>query len=218
MYIVRQRYSPLSLEFIVLAFSRSLARFRKYIVILAASLITLTGVSCQVAWSSNGLPRIDIRTLAALSARHPVIVLFRHAERCDRSDGPCLADKTGITEYGAHEARKRGEMFGMQIKNYALYASPAVRTIQSATWFSAGKKLTVDNAMRDCGRGTKSAISRLVAKALGENVVVFTHNHCLTWLAKNMRGVKYDPGYLDALVMHADQDKLYLDGQLVTHY
>jgi hypothetical protein len=33
-----------------------------------------------------------------------------------------------------------------------------------------------------------------------------------------MRGVKYDPGYLDALVMHADQDKLYLDGQLVTHY
>lgn len=188
---------------------------RKYAAILIVSLVVLIGVSGKVAWSSNGLPRINTPTLALLAKQHPVIVLFRHAERCDRSEHPCLSDKTGITAYGAHQARARGETFAAQINDYSLFASPAVRTIQSATWFSGGKKLTVDNAMRTCGGGTQRAILRLAKQSQGKNTVIFTHNHCLTWLAENMRGVKYDPGYLDALVMHADHGKLYLDGQLM---
>ncbi len=51
-------------------------------------------------WSSNGLPRIDNKTLARLAQQHPVVVLFRHAERCDRSTNQCLSDKTGITVKG----------------------------------------------------------------------------------------------------------------------
>ncbi|HFZ8994247.1 TPA: lipopolysaccharide core heptose(II)-phosphate phosphatase [Citrobacter freundii] len=195
-------------------FSRYFAHCRKNAAILLAVLAVLMSVSCQVSWHSNNLPRIDTRTLAALAKQHPVIVLFRHAERCDRSEHQCLGDKTGITAYGASQARQRGATFTAEIKDYQLYASPTVRTIQSATWFSGNKKLTVDRAMRECGRETKNAIYSLVQQSAGKNIVVFTHNHCLTWLAKNMRGVKYDPDYLDALVMHTDNGKLYLDGQL----
>lgn len=199
----------------MLLISHYFSRFKKYILMLMTSLLVLVGVGCQMAWSSNGLPRINTGTLAALAKQHPVIVLFRHAERCDRSDHLCLSDKTGITVDGANEARKRGESFSAQIARYDLYASPAVRTIQSATWFAVSKKVTVENGLLTCGRGTKNTLLHLAQKSAGKNVVVFTHNHCLSWLAKNMRGVNYDPDYLGALVMHVDKGKLYLDGQWV---
>ncbi|HCH7501127.1 TPA: histidine phosphatase family protein, partial [Salmonella enterica] len=39
--------------------------------------------------------------------------------------------------------------------------------------------------------------------------------HCLTYIAKNKRGVKFDPDYLNALVMYAENGKLFLDGEFV---
>lgn len=185
-------------------------------IIVLTSLAMLVGLGSQSAWSSNGLPRIDTRTLAVLAKQHPVIVLFRHAQRCDRSDNVCLSDKTGITRYGAQQARALGTSFSHDIKNYDLYASSTVRTIQSATWFSANKKLTVDQNMHQCGRGIYRSIKALVQKSGNNNVVIFTHNHCLTYLAKNMRGVKFEPDYLDALVMHEEKGKLFLDGELAS--
>lgn len=94
--------------------------------------------------SGNGLPQINGKALAALAKQHPVVVLFRHAERCDRSDNTCLSDSTGITVNGAQDARALGKAFSADIQNYNLYSSNTVRTIQSATWFSAGRSLTVD--------------------------------------------------------------------------
>ncbi|EHC65336.1 Polymyxin resistance protein PmrG, partial [Salmonella enterica subsp. enterica serovar Minnesota str. A4-603] len=103
------------------------------------------------------------------------------------------------------------------------------RTIQSATWFSAGRSLTVDKKMMDCGSGIYASINTLLKKSQNKNIVnivifthnhcknivIFTHNHCLTYIAKNKRGVKFDPDYLDALVMHAENGKLFLDGEFV---
>lgn len=191
-------------------------KYKKYTIILFSALVMMVGLGSHFAWSSNGLPAIDTRTLAVLAKQHPVVVLFRHAERCDRSDNTCLSDITGITERGAKQARALGVAFGKEIKDYDLYASDTVRTIQSATWFSADKKLTVDKGMHACGRGTYQAIERLANKSENKDVVIFTHNHCLTYLAKNMRGVKLTPDYLDGLVMHIDKGKLFLDGKLVS--
>ncbi|WP_436856585.1 histidine phosphatase family protein [Citrobacter tructae] len=199
----------------MLVLSPFFIKYRKLLIILVTSLALLAGFGSQFAWSSNGLPGINTRTLALLAKQHPVIVLIRHAQRCDRSDNVCLSDKTGITVYGAHQARARGLSFSKEIPNYDLYASDTVRTIQSATWFSTGNKVTVDKNMHQCGKQMYRSITALVNKSGNNNVVIFTHNHCLTWLAKNMRGVKYEPDYLDALVMHAEQGKLFLDGQLV---
>lgn len=83
----------------VLAFCRSSLKSKKYFIILLA-LAAIAGLGTHAAWSSNGLPRIDNKTLARLAQQHPVVVLFRHAERCDRSTNQCLSDKTGITVKG----------------------------------------------------------------------------------------------------------------------
>ncbi|EFG0732487.1 lipopolysaccharide core heptose(II)-phosphate phosphatase [Escherichia coli] len=206
----------------MLAFCRSSLKSKKYIIILLA-LAAIAGLGTHAAWSSNGLPRIDNKTLARLARlarlaqQHPVVVLFRHAERCDRSTNQCLSDKTGITVKGTQDARELGNAFSADIPDFDLYSSNTVRTIQSATWFSAGKKLTVDKRLLQCGNEIYSAIKDLQSKAPDKNIVIFTHNHCLTYIAKDKRDATFKPDYLDGLVMHVEKGKVYLDGEFVNH-
>ncbi|PJV46854.1 histidine phosphatase family protein [Salmonella enterica] len=202
----------------MLAFTLRFIKNKRYLATLAGALVIIAGLTSQHAWSGNGLPQINGKALAALAAlakQHPVVVLFRHAERCDRSDNTCLSDSTGITVNGAQDARALGKAFSADIQNYNLYSSNTVRTIQSATWFSAGRSFTVDKKMMDCGSGIYASINTLLKKSQNKNIVIFTHNHCLTYIAKNKRGVKFDPDYLNALVMHAENGKLFLDGEFV---
>lgn len=84
-------------------------------------------------------------------------------------------------------------------------------------WFSAGKKLTVDKRLLQCGNEIYSAIKDLQSKAPDKNIVIFTHNHCLTYIAKNKRDATFKPDYLDGLVMHVEKGKVYLDGEFVNH-
>lgn len=203
----------------MLAFCRSSLKSKKYFIILLA-LAAIAGLGTHAAWSSNGLPRIDNKTLARLARlaqQHTVVVLFRHAERCDRSTNQCLSDKTGITVKGTQDARELGNAFSADIPDFDLYSSNTVRTIQSATWFSAGKKLTVDKRLLQCGNEIYSAIKDLQSKAPDKNIVIFTHNHCLTYIAKDKRDATFKPDYLDGLVMHVEKGKVYLDGEFVNH-
>lgn len=55
------------------------------------------------------------------------------------------------------------------------------------------------------------------AKRLIKNIVIFTHNHCLTYIAKDKRDATFKPDYLDGLVMHVEKGKVYLDGEFVNH-
>ncbi len=114
-------------------------------------------------------------------------------------------------------ARELGNAFSADIPDFNLYSSNTVRTIQSATWFSAGKKLTVDKRLLQCGNEIYSAIKDLQSKAPDKNIVIFTHNHCLTYIAKNKRDATFKPDYLDGLVMHVEKGKVYLDGEFVNH-
>ncbi|RZN20344.1 MULTISPECIES: lipopolysaccharide core heptose(II)-phosphate phosphatase Ais [unclassified Escherichia] len=200
----------------MLAFCRTSMKSKKYIFILLV-LAVIAGLGSHAAWSSNGLPRIDNKTLARLAQQHPVVVLFRHGERCDRSSNQCLSDKTGITVNGSQDARELGKAFSADIPDFDLYSSNTVRTIQSATWFSAGKKLTVDKRLLQCSNEIYSAIKDLQSKAPDKNIVIFTHNHCLTYIAKDKRNVIFKPDYLDGLVMHVENGKVLLDGEFVNH-
>ena len=83
--------------------------------------------------------------------------------------------------------------------------------------FSAGKKLTVDKRLLQCGNEIYSAIKDLQSKAPDKNIVIFTHNHCLTYIAKDKRDATFKPDYLDGLVMHVEKGKVYLDGEFVNH-
>ncbi|MTH46439.1 lipopolysaccharide core heptose(II)-phosphate phosphatase [Intestinirhabdus alba] len=198
----------------MLPFARTSLSVRRKSVAIFIMLALVAALCSELAWSSSGLPRIDVKTLGLLAKQRPVIVLFRHAERCDRSDNPCLSDKTGITLSGAQAARALGKTFSANIKEYDLYSSSAVRTIQSASWFSGGKKLTVDKNMLSCGRDIYRAMNNIISRSPDKNVVIFTHNHCLSRIAEDKRGANVDPDYLDGLVMHADKGRLFLDGRL----
>ncbi|MDF6508893.1 lipopolysaccharide core heptose(II)-phosphate phosphatase, partial [Escherichia coli] len=165
----------------MLAFCRSSLKSKKYIIILLA-LAAIAGLGTHAAWSSNGLPRIDNKTLARLAQQHPVVVLFRHAERCDRSTNQCLSDKTGITVKGTQDARELGNAFSADIPDFDLYSSNTVRTIQSATWFSAGKKLTVDKRLLQCGNEIYSAIKDLQSKALMNPLMILVKIIKLRWI------------------------------------
>ncbi|EHX2144424.1 histidine phosphatase family protein [Escherichia albertii] len=200
----------------MLAFCRTLLTSKKNAAILLA-LATMVGLGTHTAWSGNGLPRIDNKTLARLAQQRPVIVMFRHAERCDRSGNPCLSDKTGITVKGTRDARELGKAFSADIPNFDLYSSNTVRTIQSATWFSAGKKLTVDKKLLQCGSEIYNTIKNVQTKSPDKNIVIFTYNHCLTYIAKDKRDVTFNPDYLDGLVMHVEKGKVFLDGEFVNH-
>lgn len=199
----------------MLAFALRFIKNKRYFAIFAGALVIIAGAILQHALRGNGLPQINDKTLTALAKQYPVVVLFRHAERCDRSSNACLSDGTGITVNGAQDAKALGKAFSADIQNYDLYSSNTVRTIQSATWFSAGRPLTVDKNMTDCGAGIYDSINALLKKSQNKSVVIFTHNHCLAYIAENKRGVKFEPDYLNALVMHAENGKLFLDGEFV---
>ncbi|MDZ8190650.1 hypothetical protein SNA15_03230, partial [Escherichia coli] len=68
-----------------------------------------------------------------------------------------------------------------------------------------------------CGNEIYSAIKDLQSKAPDKNIVIFTHNHCLTYIAKDKRDATFKPDYLDGLVMHVEKGKVYLDGEFVNH-
>ncbi|EOW3197454.1 hypothetical protein ACOV2G_004887 [Escherichia coli] len=70
------------------------------------------------------------------------IFIFRHGERCDRSDNQCISDPNGITLVGAEQAINNGEIFNARISDYAIYSTNTTRTIQTAKYFS-GKAVTV---------------------------------------------------------------------------
>ncbi|EBM1464330.1 lipopolysaccharide core heptose(II)-phosphate phosphatase, partial [Salmonella enterica] len=95
----------------MLAFTLRFIKNKRYLATLAGALVIIAGLTSQHAWSGNGLPQINGKALAALAKQHPVVVLFRHAERCDRSDNTCLSDSTGITVNGAQDARALGKAF-----------------------------------------------------------------------------------------------------------
>lgn len=133
-------------------------------------MVIIAGLTSQHA-GGNGLPQINGKALAALAKQHPVVVLFRHAERCDRSDNTCLSDSTGITVNGAQDARALGKAFSADIQNYNLYSSNTVRTIQSATRFLRAGRLRWIKMM-DCGSGIYASINTLLKKSQNKNIVI----------------------------------------------
>lgn len=132
-------------------------------------------------------------------AKGSVIVLVRHAERCDRSSSPCLNDPTGITVEGSQAAKGVGE--GLQklgLGNAALVSSPEVRTQQTAH-FMFGKAIDTEDWVQQCDKDfTKSALAH---KKTDQNLVLVTHSGCIDHLERqlNVPGGERDSAYASAL-------------------
>ena len=115
--------------------------------------------------------------LEAAWAKGSVIVVLRHAERCDRSSAACLGDPSGITVAGSQVAANVGR--GLQhlgLSAADVWASPEVRTRQTAHAMF-GKTIATQDWLNQCdGHFAENA---LALKRNGHNLVLVSHSGCM---------------------------------------
>ncbi|MDD1015507.1 histidine phosphatase family protein [Pseudomonas rubra] len=132
-------------------------------------------------------------------AKGNIIVLIRHAERCDRSPNPCLDDLSGITLEGSHAASEVGsaiQRLGMD--NAQVLSSPQVRTRQTAH-FMFGKAIASQDWLTHCDKGFAHAAFE--HKTADHNLVLVTHSGCIDQLERqlNVPGGERSSAYASAL-------------------
>lgn len=163
-----------------------------------ASITTWVATRTQVVdlGSDNQLDRSGVYSEWAKGA---VIVLVRHAERCDRSRSPCLNDPAGITTAGSQAAEGVGD--GLQtlgLGNARLLSSPEVRTRQTAH-FMFGKAIATEEWVEQCDKNfTAAAVAH---KRPDQNLVLVTHSGCIDQLERqlNVPGGERSSAYASAL-------------------
>lgn len=118
-------------------------------------------------------------------AKGKVIVLVRHAERCDRSTNRCLGDPAGITVAGSQAASEVGA--GLQrlgLDNADVLTSPESRTRQTAH-FMFGRDVASRDWLNACDRDFTS--TALHNKQPGVNLVLVTHSGCIDHLERQLK-------------------------------
>ena len=144
-----------------------------------------------------------------------VIVLIRHAERCDRSNHACLGDPAGITVEGNQAATAVGEgIRRLGLAGADILSSPEVRTQQTASAVF-GKAIETQDWLARCD--STFANAALAHKREGHNLVLITHSGCIDHLERQLRvaGGERVAGYASALFVSKDSNgKAHLLGQL----
>jgi phosphohistidine phosphatase SixA len=113
-----------------------------------------------------------------------IVVLIRHAERCDRSANPCLGDAEGITVNGSNAAITVGTgLRQLGLDKARLIASPTIRTRQTADLISGGAVATQE-WVSECDKAFKDAV--IAHKSRNENLVLITHSGCIDHFERQM--------------------------------
>ncbi|MBC3957073.1 lipopolysaccharide core heptose(II)-phosphate phosphatase PmrG [Pseudomonas triticifolii] len=113
-----------------------------------------------------------------------VVVMIRHAERCDRSANRCLGSADGITVNGSHVASDVGA--GLQrlgLERTHMIASPSTRTQQTASYI-AGQAVVAQDWVGECNKHFKDEV--VGHKVKGENLVLITHSGCIDHFERAM--------------------------------
>ncbi len=137
-------------------------------------------------------------------AEGAVIVMIRHAERCDSAPGPCLDDGTGITVAGSEAAMRVGEgLHTLGLESADLLSSPKLRTRQTAH-FILGQAVESEDWLESCDRTFAS--EALARKRAGHNLVLVTHNGCIDHFQREqgVPGGERESGYASALFVSVD--------------
>lgn len=113
-----------------------------------------------------------------------VVVLIRHAERCDRSEHQCLQGDSGITVPGRAMALALGRDIKalLMLDNATIYNSPVKRTKQTAG-FMFGAAASDRMWLRE---GCKKNLLRdiFASKQPGKNLLLVTHATCIDRLGE----------------------------------
>lgn len=142
--------------------------------------------------------------LQAHWAKGEVVVLVRHAERCDRSKAECLGASDGITVDGSLAAAAAGaglQQLGLQ--HAQVFASPLTRTRQTAE-FMFGKAADTQDWLAQCDKGFAGDV--VAHKVAGKNLVLVTHSGCVDQFERHLHvpGGERSSAYAQALFATVD--------------
>lgn len=182
----------------------------KRLLILLAAIATLT---VMLTLALQPAPVVDLAEdnhmdesgLFASWDKGDVVVLVRHAERCDRSSNPCLGDDEGITIAGSEAADDVGGAFkALGLSNADIFSSPLLRTVQTAA-----SMFDISIATQDWLRSCRKSLEQnmLNHKQAQRNLLLVTHSGCIESVANalNTSGAEYDSEYASALFVSVDK-------------
>lgn len=182
-----------------------LGRYRNALVIMLSALLVL-GVTLALLRPAAipDLAHGNARGFAAVSAawaRGDMIVLVRHAERCDHAKAPCLDRPDGITERAQPVALGLGERFkGLGLDHTDIYSSPLTRAVQTSI-LMFGHASYGQDWLSNC----RSSLLRdaLLHKVAGRNLVLVTHSECMASLEHSLKVPNPSLGYGASLFVSA---------------
>lgn len=119
-----------------------------------------------------------------------LVVLVRHAERCDHSDNPCLARNDGITVIGSEAAAAVGKGFnGLGLTRTDIISSPSIRALQTSQFMLAEalESAPVANQtwLSECRKNILTEV--LAHKSKQRNLMLITHSECMSSLEKELK-------------------------------
>lgn len=133
-----------------------------------------------------------------------VIMLVRHAERCDRSSNTCLGPADGITQLGSETSTTVGQALKTLGMGHAdVLTSPTTRTAQTAQYMF-GQGIAAPEWLANCDT---SLLQNAIAHKVPErNLVTVTHSGCIGHVEKQL-GYPHAAGaeYNSALVLTLDE-------------
>jgi phosphohistidine phosphatase SixA len=189
---------------------RDAARLKKFG--LSALIAIIVALALGFIWwpkTLTNLAKGDNMTTAGFYASWEagnVVMLIRHAERCDRSSHPCLGPVDGITKVGSDTGVEMGKALRtLGLSKTDIFTSPLNRTAQ--TTFAMLGKAGVDQDW--LGTCEQSMPTNLVAhKVAHRNLVLVTHTGCITKVERQLGfGHVKNPEYTSALMISIGPDQ-----------
>lgn len=149
---------------------------------------------------------LELTRLKSAWINGDVIVLIRHAERCDQSSAPCLNAPDGITTRGKDVAVGLGEQYQkLGLDRTDVFTSPLTRTKQTAT-FMFNREIEDQEWLASC---RNIMLQKSVeTKRKGHNLILVTHSDCILKIEKNLDSYSSEnPSYASSLFILLGDDK-----------
>lgn len=138
-------------------------------------------------------------------AKGDLVILVRHAERCDHSTNPCLGPPDGITRKGQLVAQELGNSFrALDLSHTDIFNSPLLRTAQTAVFAFKGASIPQD-WLGNCRHTMLEDMQQ--HKVDQRNMVLVTHSECFNQLEKSLKvSARTVPDYGSALFVTVDPE------------
>lgn len=166
-----------------------LARYKNTLVVIFAAVLAVAltlAILAPASPANLGQPSHADQVLQLTNswAKGDVIVLVRHAERCDRSTTQCLGPADGVTVRGAQAVQVLGADYKqLGLNNADIYSSLLTRARQTANAMF-DRPVEAQDWLFNC-RGTMLR-DALKHKAPGHNLILVSHSECMDQMLVDM--------------------------------